>query len=175
MIRRLVSALGLAWALGLALFASTLPRPAGEIATDGIVALTGGPGRIQRGLDLLRRGRARRMLISGADRRVRPVELAARYQVPLRLFDRVDLGAESVDTRSNADETGAWVQRHGFRSIRLVTTDWHMRRARLELARVLPPEVDIVADAVQSEPGLGTLVAEYDKYLLRRAISLAHR
>ena len=175
MIGRLLSALALAWTLGLALFASTLPRAAGDIPTDGIVVLTGGPGRIPRGLDLLRRGRGKRMLISGADRRVRPAELAERYHVPLALFDRIDLGAESVDTRSNAAETAAWLARHGFRSVRLVTTDWHMRRARLELAQRLPPDIDIIADAVQSEPGLGTLVAEYDKYLLRRAMSLAHR
>ena len=173
MIGRLVAALCLAWIFGLALFASTLPTPAGDIATDGIVVVTGGSGRITRGLDLLRRNRARRMLISGADRRVRAGELAAAYEVPRRLFDRVDLGYESVDTRSNADETAAWMAAHHYRSIRLVTNDWHMRRARLELARALGSDIDIVEDAVRSEPGLATLVGEYDKYLLRRAAALA--
>lgn len=175
MIGRLLASIALLWTLGLALFASTLPSPAGDIATDGIVVVTGGSGRIQRGLDLLRRNRARRMLISGADRRVRPAELAVAYRAPRRLFDRIDLGYDSVDTRSNADETATWMAKHRFRSVRLVTNDWHMRRARFELARALPGDIDIVTDAVRSEPGLTTLVSEYDKYLLRRIAFLAGR
>ncbi len=71
MIRRLFATLVLLWALGFALFAVSLPGPAGDETTDGIVVLTGGPGRVQRGLKLLAAGRARRMLVSGVDRRVR--------------------------------------------------------------------------------------------------------
>ena len=172
MIGRLIAAAILVWTLGLALFAFTLPPPAGDIATDGIVVVTGGSGRIMRGIDLLRRSRARRMLISGADRRVRPSELAIAYRAPLRLFDRIDLGYDSVDTRSNADETAAWMTAHRYRSVRLVTNDWHMRRARFELGRALGPDIDIVEDAVRGEPGLAMLVSEYDKYVLRRVMFL---
>lgn len=172
MIRRLISALGLFWAFGFALFATTLPDPAPDGVTDGIVVLTGGPGRVRRGLTMLDRHRARRMLISGVDRRVQPAELAAAYRVPAALFARVDLGREAVDTRSNADETAAWIAQHHYRSIRLVTTDWHMRRARLELAHTIPRAVGVVPDAVRSEPGLWVLLKEYDKYLLRRGSSL---
>ena len=112
------------------------------------------------------------MLISGVDRRVRPHELAHAYHVPDALFARIDLGHESVDTHSNADETAQWVAAHHYRSIRLVTTDWHMRRARLELSRALGRGIAILPDAVPSEPGLEPLVREYNKYLLRRIASL---
>ena len=169
MIRRFVSFIILFWALGFALFAVTLPGPASSRPTDAVVVLTGGPGRVKRGLDLLEAGQAKRMLVSGVDRRVKPHELAAEYGVQHRLVDCcVDLGHDSVDTRSNAEETAAWAKRRHLRSIRLVTTDWHMPRAHYELSRMVDPDVEIVADAVVSQPGLMGLLKEYNKYLLRR-------
>ena len=169
MIARIAAFVLLLWALGFALFAVTLPRPAGDVVTDAVVVLTGGPGRVQRGVEALRKKRARRMLVSGTDRRVRPQELAAEYGIPAGLLRCcIDLGRESVDTRSNAAETAAWVFRHRYRSVRLVTTDWHMARARYELRRQLDPAVELVSDAVPSEPGFLALLKEYNKYLLRR-------
>jgi hypothetical protein len=38
------------------LFALTLPKPAGDERTDAIVVLTGGPGRLERGFELMERG-----------------------------------------------------------------------------------------------------------------------
>ena len=57
---------------------NALPGPAGAERTDGIVVLTGGPGRLARGFELIERGAAERMLISGVDARCGPEELAAR-------------------------------------------------------------------------------------------------
>ena len=172
MIRRLLSGVVLLWVGGFFLFATFLPRPAGEQRTDGIVVLTGGPGRLMRGVDLLRQGRAERLLISGVDRRVRPEEIAHAYGIPAAVMARIDLGSAAVDTRSNAGETARWIARHRYRSIRLVTTDWHMARARFELRRVLRG-VTLIPDAVPGEPGLLMLVTEYNKYLLRRGAALA--
>jgi uncharacterized SAM-binding protein YcdF (DUF218 family) len=172
---RFLSAIGLLWALGFALFASTLPRAADDRVTDGIVVLTGGPGRVQRGVALLQAGRANRMLVSGVDRQVRPVELATINRFPHSLLPRIDLGADSVDTRTNADEAASWVSSYRFHTIRLVTTDWHMRRARLELAQQMPPDVAMLPDAIPSTPNLMTLLREYNKYLLRRAATLIGR
>lgn len=169
MIVRLGAGLLLLWMLGFAWFAVGLPGPLDNRMTDAIVVPTGGPGRVKRGLDLLEQKRARRMLVSGVDRRVRPHELAASVGAPTALVDCcIDLGREAVDTRSNAEETAAWVREHRYRSVRLVTTDWHMARARFELARLLDNDVLIVADGVPSEPGLKTLLTEYNKYVLRR-------
>lgn len=172
MIQRLLSGLLLVWALGFIWFAIDLPRPAGPEHTDGIVVLTGGPGRVQRGTAALAAGQAERMLISGVDRRVTEPEIASLYRIPVDLRDQVDLGRGAVDTRSNAQETAAWIAAHDYHSIRLVTTDWHMRRARFELTRALG-SVRIVPDAVPSEPGLVALLREYNKFLLRRGAALA--
>ncbi|MGE4323928.1 MAG: YdcF family protein [Sphingobium sp.] len=174
MIVRLAALSLLGWMLGFAWFAIFLPRPLDGRATDAIVVLTGGAGRIDRGLVLLSDGAAKRMLISGVDRAVRPTELAAQYKVSERLFACcITLGREAIDTRSNAIETAHWLERRNYRTVRLVTTDWHMRRAALELRQALPASrISLVYDAVPSRPSLTILVREYSKYLVRRAAAL---
>jgi uncharacterized SAM-binding protein YcdF (DUF218 family) len=172
-IARLVAFAGLAWMLGFAWFALLLPQPLDGRSSDAIVVLTGGAGRIDRGLQLLREGAAKRMFISGVDRSVRPAELAARYHVPDRLFECcITLGREAIDTRSNALETARWLDRRDYRTVRLITTDWHMRRAAFELRQALPGKVELLYDAVHSRPSLMMLMKEYNKYLLRRASAL---
>lgn len=170
MIRRLVGLAALCWVMGFAAFMLALPGPiADATSTDAIVVPTGAAGRIDRGLALLRRGEAHRMLVTGVAPGVRADDLAHRYRVPPRLFACcIDLGDDAVDTRSNAEETARWVRVHRYRTVRLVTSDWHMRRARMELAAALGPDVLVIADGVPGEARLGTLVNEYDKLLLRR-------
>jgi uncharacterized SAM-binding protein YcdF (DUF218 family) len=173
-IRRLVSAVLILWLAGFVLFVGLLPRPDDAGRTDGIIVLTGGPGRIERGIALLEKGKARRMLVSGVDLTVRRPEFAVGYKVPRRLFACcIELGQDAVDTRSNGAESADWVKRNSVKSIRLVTTDWHMRRARLELDEALPAGIAIRTDAVRSEPNLTVLLKEYHKYLLRRGAILA--
>lgn len=176
MIRFLLRAMAfvaLLYALGYALFAVTLPNPAGDQRTDAIVVLTGGSGRLDRGFELMERGLAPRMLISGVARTVRPEELIAAYEVDPRLFRCcIVLGREAFDTRSNADEVARWLDRRRFASIRLVTNDLHMPRARYELRKRVGGDVAIVADAVPTEPGFRAIFAEYNKYLLGRAADL---
>ncbi|MCW3834859.1 YdcF family protein [Sphingomonas canadensis] len=151
----------------------SLGRPLPPGKTDAIVVLTGGPGRIDRGIELMRTRMAKRMLVSGVDRDVRPHELAIAYKADRRLFDCcIDLGREARDTRSNASETAAWVRRRGYRSVRLVTSDWHMPRARMELAKLLGGDVAISGDAVRTNPRFATLLYEYHKWLLRGAAIL---
>ena len=170
---RLVALMLLAYVLGYAWFAVMLPKPAGDERTDAIVVLTGGSGRLERGFDLLRRRTAPRMLISGVDRTVRPNELAAALDVDPALIDCcVVLGRESFDTRSNADEVARWVARNQIRSIRLVTNDLHMPRARYELRKRLDDELTMVVDAVPTDPNFGSIYLEYNKYLLGRVADL---
>ena len=161
--------------IGFAWFAIDLPRAAVEgVETDSVVVLTGGAGRIEHALQMLESKQGKRLLISGVDREVKPRELAAQYDRPETLFECcIDLGFQAVDTRSNALETARWAARREDKSIRLVTSDWHMRRARLELERALSPDVFIVPDAVATVPSLGTLFKEYNKYLTRRLAALA--
>ena len=171
MIARAIAFVAIIYGLGFALFAVTLGEPAAADSpkVDAIVVITGGKGRIEHATDLLGQGQGKRLLIAGADPAVRKVDLVHRLGGKERLFECcIDLGSESVDTRSNAEEAKRWIERRRYKSIRLVTSDWHMRRARYEFNRQLDRETEIVPDAVETEPNFMTLFAEYNKYLLRR-------
>jgi uncharacterized SAM-binding protein YcdF (DUF218 family) len=170
MIFRAGALLLLLYALGFVLFGVMLGKPAGAEKTDSVVVLTGGPGRIEQGIEVMRQGRAKRMLVAGADPSVTRADLrqrlGARSASVLRCC--VDLGSESVDTRSNAEEAGRWLEHNGYRSLRLITSDWHMRRAEYEFRRQLGDGFSVIADGVPTKPRLTTLFGEYNKYLLRR-------
>ena len=173
MVRRILSLILLLWALGFAFFVVALPGPAGPQHTDAIIVLPGGENRIERGVELLEAGEADRLLVSGVNRTVRPVELAEEIGKPEALFDCcIDLGQEAVDTRSNGAEAARWMRENRFTTVRLVTTDWHMPRARYELERELDAGVTLLADAVVSDPSFMQLFLEYNKYLLRRVSAL---
>ncbi len=173
MIRRILSLILVLWALGFMWFAMALPQPAGAQRTDAIVVPTGGGGRIQRGLELLGQGQARQMLVSGVDAEVRPNEFAVEYEVPARTMACcVTLGFAALDTRGNAREIAEWVARRKARSLRLVTSDWHMRRAALELEDRLPEGTTVLRDAVRTQPSLRTLFLEYHKLLATWLVQL---
>ena len=166
MIRRAISLAVIIWALSFAWFALFLPQPAGPEKTDGIIVFTGTSERILRGLDLLKAGQAPLLLVSGVDREVKPREFAAHFSIDPQLMRCcITLGFDARDTRSNAKESGAWIAAHHLHSVRLVTNDWHMRRAAAELDRAVGDKVRVVRDGVPSHPSLGTLVLEYHKWV----------
>jgi len=169
MLRRLASFVLIAWALGFVWFAALLPQPLGPGRSDAAVVLTGGEGRIDRALDAYRKGWVRKVLVSGVDSEVRPREFAAEYRVDTpTIACCVTLEQTSVDTRSNATEAARWIAVNRVRSVRLVTSDWHMRRAAWELEHAVPRNVTIARDAVRSHPSLKLLFVEYHKLLARR-------
>ncbi|ANU07069.1 YdcF family protein [Paraurantiacibacter namhicola] len=166
MIRRLFALLLVVWLGGFAWFAIALPTAAGATKTDIVVVPTGGGGRIDRGLDVVREGNAEQLLVSGVDRDVRRIEFQTEFDVEPELMECcVILGFRALDTRGNARETAEWVEEGEYESLRLVTSDWHMRRTAAELRRVLPAGVTVVEDAVETEPSLRILFLEYHKFL----------
>ncbi len=166
MIQRTLSLLVIVWALGFVWFAMALPQPAADEKTDAIVVPTGSGGRIPHGLDLLRRELAGTMLVTGVDADVKPAEFAAQFEVEEQLMDCcITLGFDALDTRGNAEETAQWLAANGHKSLRLVTSDWHMRRTALELEEVLPDDVVVVEDAIATGTSFPTLFTEYNKLL----------
>ncbi len=166
MLRTIIAIPLIAWALGFVWFAVALPQPAEPSETDAIVVPTGSGGRIQRGLEVLQLGAAEQMLVTGVDPAVLAGEFQAEFEVPDRVMACcVTLGFSALDTRGNARETAEWMEERGYNSLRLVTADWHMRRAEAELADQLPASISIKRDAVRSEVSLSTLFVEYHKFL----------
>lgn len=167
------------WALGFIWFAEGIPREVADTdtRTDAIVVLTGGAGRLSEGVDLLAAGRAEMLFISGVHRGIDVAHL-------LRLVRRegssleccMALGHSADDTQGNARETAAWMRRQGYDSLRLVTSNYHMRRSLLEFRRAMP-DVLIIPNPVFPPrvkakswwhwPGTAQLLAsEYTKYLI---------
>lgn len=118
---------------------------------DGIVVLTGGPFRIGDALELLAAGRGRRLLISGVNPLTRTREIASLVPEHQRWFNCcVDLEHSSTNTIGNAIETRRWVKERGFHSVIVVTANFHMPRALVELAHQLP-DVTLLPYAVVSD------------------------
>jgi uncharacterized SAM-binding protein YcdF (DUF218 family) len=169
---RAAMSLALIWIAGFVWFVSALPEPAPEsIRTDGIVVLTGGPGRLARGVEMLRAKKAKRLLVSGVDNSVRPIDLAVELDVPEELFKCcIDLGKRAADTRGNGQEIADWTRKHDYHTIRLVTSEFHMARAQAEAEARLGDDVKIVPDAVSDRQSPKALAVEYSKYLFRRIL-----
>jgi uncharacterized SAM-binding protein YcdF (DUF218 family) len=132
------------WAVGLLAFASRVAHstPAADPGrAQGIVALTGpSPARMSVAVSLLQEGRGERLLISGVNRMNNrdSIRRAARA-VAGPVYDCcVDLGFEAVDTIGNARETADWVRARGYDQVIVVTADYHMPRALLELRGAMP-------------------------------------
>jgi uncharacterized SAM-binding protein YcdF (DUF218 family) len=176
------AALLAAWLVGLIWFAETLPRAAAApgTTTDAVVVLTGGADRLKVGVDILARARARKLFVSGVHRGVDVAQILRLVKKQGKELDCcMVLGHSADDTRGNAAETARWMKKEGFRSLRLVTANYHMRRSRLEFGRVMP-EVLIVPHPVFPQgfkadrwwlwPGtLRLVVSEYVKYLIALA------
>ena len=166
MLRRLASALVMLWILGFVWFAVALPQPLGDVRSDAAVVFTGGEGRVARGLATVRDGHAKRLFVAGVDPEVKVGEFAAEYEVtPAAMRCCVTLEQESVDTRSNAEQSARWIAANKVGSVRLITSDWHMRRAALELDAILPEGTPVLRDAVRTQPSLWILLLEYHKLL----------
>ncbi len=166
MIARLAGFVALVYVIGFLVFAVTLPGPVGHAKTDAVLVPTGGAGRIARGVEVLRDGDAHRMFVSGVDPEVTPGEFAKQFGVKsAEMRCCVTLGYLAVDTRSNAGEAAQWLSSNDVRTVRLVTTDWHMRRAAAELRHSIPDGIAVIEDGVPSDPDLGQLFLEYNKLL----------
>ncbi len=164
---------------GFFVFVGTLDRNESPLPgkSDGIVALTGGSQRIGDAVDLLVKGHGRRLLISGVNEKTSREEIAKFNPEAQRLFACcVDLDYRARNTIGNAIETRRWASLHGFRSLIVVTSNYHMPRTLVELAKVLP-DVHIVPHAVVAEqinPGhwwydltmARLLLSEYAKYVV---------
>jgi uncharacterized SAM-binding protein YcdF (DUF218 family) len=143
---------------------------------DGIVVLTGGSDRVKAGLELLMAGAAPRLLISGAGTGTYLGDFTPRDGInATQKAAGITLGHHATTTRGNAREAAAWVIRHNIVSLIVVTADYHMPRALLELQRRMPA-VTLLAEPVRPPAmlhldrwrSLRLLAAEFSKYVLVR-------
>ncbi|RKE70737.1 uncharacterized SAM-binding protein YcdF (DUF218 family) [Pseudorhodoplanes sinuspersici] len=141
---------------------------------DGIVVLTGGASRIEDAIELLAKGNGQRLLISGVNPSTSEREITRLKPEHGNIITCcVDLDRTAVNTITNATETRRWAKNRGFKSLIVVTSNYHMPRAMAELSHQLP-DISLVAFPVVSEqlkagwssgPTLRLLFVEYVKYM----------
>jgi uncharacterized SAM-binding protein YcdF (DUF218 family) len=176
----------LAWLAGFAWFlhGAQTARPAAPAHVDGIVALTGAPGRIDAALRLLAAGRADRLLVSGVATGAALEDIAHETPNLPALSARTTLGHVATSTHGNAEEASDWAHRHHLHSLLVVTSDWHVPRAMAELSRAMPDlalyPVPVPSEAEHdptgSLAGWRLLAGEYNKWLAVKAgLERVHR
>ena len=172
----------LIWGIGLFIFADRViestPAVEPDMAADAIVALTGKSDmRIKEGMRLLERRKGKRLLISGVNVKAKRKDIQAIAEGSTAQFDCcVILGYEAENTVGNAQEIANWATPLKYNDLIVVTSDYHMPRALLELKAVMPraklhpypiatPDLD-ARTWWKSGRSLSIIVMEYNKYLI---------
>jgi uncharacterized SAM-binding protein YcdF (DUF218 family) len=172
-------AIAIAFVGGFLWFVASVPTEEVSIdrPADGIVVLTGGASRITDAIELLAAGRGKRLLISGVHPTTSSREIARLSPAYRRWMTCcVDLDHAAINTTGNAVETRQWVTDRGFRSLIVVTSNYHMPRTMAELRRRMPDVAlvpfPVVTDKMRDEawwsspPTAKLLVSEYLKYIV---------
>jgi uncharacterized SAM-binding protein YcdF (DUF218 family) len=184
----LLSTLAL-WLGGLALFHHDISKDWRQITvknpdisekTDAIVTLTGGSERIRTSLHMIKEGYSDILFISGVNNQVKLAELFAVHGISKEDFfsmvNKVELGFEAKNTIENAAEVEDWIKRNSkIKSIRLVTSNYHLRRSVLEINSKLP-NIKIIPHPVipinvrvdkwwKFDSSRGLIISEYNKLI----------
>lgn len=149
-------------------------RTADEPHTQAVIALTGGRNRIAEAARLLNEGAADKMFISGVDKQSSFAAIRKRQGISIADERRVAIGKKATNTVENAAETREWIRANNIKSIRLVTSNYHIPRSIAEF-KAQNPGITIIGHPVYSEKvekkwwkswhTFSLIFAEYNKFL----------
>jgi uncharacterized SAM-binding protein YcdF (DUF218 family) len=131
---------------------------------DGKIELADAADRLLRAWELLQTGRAARVVVAGGSEAALIAELLQGWGVAR---ERMLLDHKSRNTRENALETRAIVERAKLRRLALVTSAFHMQRS-VECMRAVGLRVDVLATDHQAP-----VMASWFDYIAPRAAHLA--
>ena len=142
--------------------------------TDAIVVLTGGRHRLAVAFNLLNKGLSDRLFISGVQKDISMKDLEKRYGATQYAGRKITLDKVATNTFENARETSLWIKKQDIKSIRLVTSNYHVLRSLVEFER-WNSDVEIILHPVFSEKvksswwksfdSFAFLAREYNKFL----------
>lgn len=177
------------WAVGLLCFIRYIPDNVKDITTrtDAIVVLTGGSNRLMTGIKLLEEGKAKKLLISGVGEHatINHLKVLSKEVDPTQvkpLEPRITIGHLATDTEGNATEASIWMEFQHYRSLRLVTANYHLPRSIMQFHEVMP-DITIIPHPVfpnnfklhewWKAPGTARLlISEYNKFIALKCLLL---
>jgi uncharacterized SAM-binding protein YcdF (DUF218 family) len=148
-----------------------------EISADCGVVLTGAPGRLREGFELLAQKRIKKLIASGVYKDARMIEIFpySGYYPEVSLDD-IYLEKRSETTFGNARHSMSLVEGLRCRDIILITSQIHMHRAYSIFKIVYPDAMTIKKLTLpnsKSESGLSGLAIEVVKSLFYYIVGLA--
>ena len=175
----------IAWIGGYGVFLSNIQAVTPQdpkTNTDAVVVLTGGNYRITTGLTLFSQQSAPTLFISGVHPSVDEKEIRLMWKGKTELPDCcIILGHEATTTFENALETEEWIKENNIKSIRLVTSTYHMKRALMEFhnivkdTKIIPHPVEIPDYKKEDLLFWKITFDEYNKVLYRTGIFYLER
>ncbi|MFI4954470.1 MAG: YdcF family protein [Gammaproteobacteria bacterium] len=160
------------WVIGLAAFYILIPKLQEDYPKDidAIVILTGGSLRLDTGFEAFSKTNAKKMLISGVGKGVQKKDilnhLKNTYDVDM---ENITLGEFAKSTDDNAIEAKIFMDLNKYKSMLLVTSNYHMPRSAF-LFWVAMPELMIQPLSVDNPTNpedyrLKLILTEYNKFL----------
>ncbi len=148
-----------------------------QAATDAVVVLAGGKGRIEEGVRLYRAGGGDALYLIGVDPSVRMRDL-----VKVKPDEQIILEKQSTTTLENAIYARDLLARREVKSLQLITSRYHMLRAELIFRNLLSKNIAIYPHPVDSRNfreewwryggSFKLLFTEFYKYYLYRIFFL---
>lgn len=170
---------GVFWSGGFLFFINQTPKEPNYILSkaDAIIVLTGDNYRLKEGLSLLKNGIGEKLLITGVYPGVQLKDLVAVNAMEVKDIQCcVEIDYQAETTRGNAIESAKWVSSNQYKSVRLVTSDYHMLRSLIEFKQYMPKVEFIPHPVFQSNiqpkkwwawpKTTFFMVKEYNKFLI---------
>ncbi len=142
----------LLWVGGFAVFDAHIKKTQNnEKKTDAIVVLTGGKNRILESFNLFNNEMADILIISGVSDNVSLKELQRQNKTVItNNSDKIFIGREAATTYQNAIEVSEIIRRNNVRSVRLVTSYYHIPRSKEEIL-AHNPDIEVIVHPVYSQ------------------------
>lgn len=118
--------------------------------TDAVIALTGGRHRIAEAVKMLELGKAKRLFISGVGDGTSWSDIKDAQGLTVDDDMEIIIGYKAKNTIENAKETLDWVHKNKLKSIRLVTSHYHVERSLVEFS-AKDKKLKIIPHPVYSE------------------------
>ena len=118
--------------------------------TDAIIVLNGGRNRITEAVKLFNDKKSKHLFISGVAKDISLENIQNTINMKINDTTNVEAGHNADNTVENAKETNAWVRKNNIKSIRLVTSNYHIYRSLIEFRKQLN-DIEILPHPVYSQ------------------------